>query len=282
MTYLKTKVTFPILFLLVTACSTVKIGYNNADWLLPWYIGNYFNLNAIQKEFVKEKVAYHLEWHRYNELPRYVRFINDAAPKITDGLTAEEYDWILAEIRSSYVKLAERILVDAAEILIRLSPEQIDDLQEKFFERAADFEKRSKRTEEERIKLKQERTIERMEDWFGNLTEDQVILINELVRSLPDNSDLYKNDQRRRQKEFISLLRDKPNREIFTERLRLYFTDYNHGRPQHDAKLSEDYQQASKQMSLKIDAILSKEQKMRALDKIRAYEIDFKELASMD
>ena len=67
--------------LLFFECSTVKLGYNNADWILPYMIDDYFDLNSEQESFVKEKIESHLDWHRNTELPRYSRFIEEATQK---------------------------------------------------------------------------------------------------------------------------------------------------------------------------------------------------------
>jgi hypothetical protein len=263
------------------SCSTVKLGYNNADWLLPWIIDNYFELDGQQEEFVEEKIIHHLNWHRYTELPRYNDFIDEATPKIIDGLSSEEYDWVFNEIKFSYNQLIERILPDATELLLSLTPQQIDELENRIMEKNKERSSRPPQTEEERLVKRQDRIIDRMEDWFGYLTKEQIAAIKEMAADFPDNSAMYGADRVRRQKVFLTLLRGKPAKDEFISALRTYFTDYNQGRTPEYIEMSENYWRASKKMTLAIDKLLSSDQKMKAVERLRAYQIDFQDLASV-
>jgi len=271
-----------LILIFIVSCSTIKLGYNNADWILPWMVDNYFELDEKQEEFVEERIAYHLEWHRYNELQRYTNFIDEAAPKIVDGLTPDEYDWIINEIRTSYAQIIERILPDATDLLLSLSTAQINLLEEKINEKNKGRSERQQKTAEEKLEKRQKRIIEKMEDWFGVLSSDQQEKIMTMALLIPDNSVMYHEERLRRQKFFLLLLKEKPPKDEFIDRFRDYLIDYNIGRPQEYIEMSKTYWEASKQMTLKVDKILTKSQKMHAIELVREYQIDFKELASVE
>lgn len=269
------------LFFMV-ACSTIKLGYNNADWILPWMVGNYFDLNAEQESFVKDKIAQHLRWHRYTELPRYSRLIDEATYKIRDGLSSEEYDWIANELKQSYAKLVEQILPDAADMLLSLNPDQIEYIESNIAKKNKERAERPKKSEQERLKNREEKIIERTEDWVGDLSDDQIKIIRELSHILPNNLNYYNEDRIRRQQVFLNLLKSKPAKDEFINQFRIYLVDYNAGRPKELVEQSRQYWEASKQLTLNIAQILTDQQKRNASERIREYQVDFTELASSE
>ncbi len=268
------------LIILFVACSTVKLGYNNADWILPWLVDDYFDLDADQESFVEDRISYHLKWHRDTELPRYSSFIEEATIKLEDGVSSDEYDWIAEELRQSYANLIEQILPDAAEMLLSLKPQQIAFIENKMLEKNKERSERPERSEEEQILNKEQKIIDRVEDWVGVLNEEQVMQIRELSHGLPDNTDIFRKDRVRRQQVFLELLRSKPPKEEFIKDFHIYMTDYNNGRPQELVEKSKLYWEASKQLTLAIVKILSSDQKRKAIERIREYQVDFIELAS--
>lgn len=268
--------------LLFISCSTVKLGYNNADWILPWIVDDYFDLDAKQELFVKQRIEYHLTWHRNTELPRYTAFIEQAILKMEDGVISEEYDWIAEELKRSYIGLVDQMIPDAVDMLLSLNPEQIEYIENKMNKKNRDRENRSEQSEEEKRSERGKKIIKRVEDWVGVLNEDQVIKINQLSQTLPDNSGIYRGDRLRRQQVFLNMLKSKPPKEQFAEQLRVYLTDYNQGRSAELVEKSNNYWKLSKQLMLDIIGILSVQQRRHALEKIQEYRVDFVELASSE
>ncbi len=62
--------------LLLAACSTgVRLGYNYADALLAYSIDGYVGLTPEQDQFVKERAAALMAWHRATQLRDYAQLI---------------------------------------------------------------------------------------------------------------------------------------------------------------------------------------------------------------
>ena len=55
----------------LAACSTLRIGYDNADTLLVYTFDNYLDLDTTQAEFLRHRIRAVLAWHRATQLPEY-------------------------------------------------------------------------------------------------------------------------------------------------------------------------------------------------------------------
>ena len=78
----------PILFLLLAAGSlaacTASFTYNRLDWLIPWYVDGYVDLDREQRRLLRQQLAPPLEWHREEELARYVALLDRIEADLAD------------------------------------------------------------------------------------------------------------------------------------------------------------------------------------------------------
>ena len=66
---------FSLVFLV--GCSSTTFIYNRIDFLLPWYLESYVDLNQEQRKNLNELLEPFFEWHREEELPKYAEIIGD-------------------------------------------------------------------------------------------------------------------------------------------------------------------------------------------------------------
>jgi len=257
-----------------------KLGYNNADWLLTWQIDDYFDLTSEQEDFVEERLEQHLLWHRNNELPHYANTIDEIINRAQRGINTEDYEWAINQFREAYNRIIIQILPDAVTLLRNLDSAQIKFYEEKIAERYHKRDDDPPRTEDEQKQGRSDRTIEQMEEWFGDLSDQQIQIIKELSFTLPLRYEYFHKDRLRRQNEFIALLKSDLSEAEFTEKLKTHFTEFENGRSEEYKQASEIFNQASKKMAVEISKILTEPQKQHAYEKIRNYQFDFLELAS--
>ena len=70
----------------MVACSTLKLSYNNAEWLLARALNSYFDLDDAQAAQARLRVRALLVWHRQTQLAPYAQLITDAAQLIQHQL----------------------------------------------------------------------------------------------------------------------------------------------------------------------------------------------------
>lgn len=64
------KITILLCVILLSGCSA-KFAYNNASWLIYWYLDDYVELNNQQEEQFDQVFSNWFDWHRRIELPKY-------------------------------------------------------------------------------------------------------------------------------------------------------------------------------------------------------------------
>ena len=66
-----------VLFLLLAlgACSSTTFFYNRLDFILPWYVQDYVELNGQQEQYLDELLRPFLARHRVEELPTYLEIL---------------------------------------------------------------------------------------------------------------------------------------------------------------------------------------------------------------
>jgi len=96
-----------LLGLLLAGCSSTTFLYNRLDFIVPWYVGGYVDLDREQKRQLAGKLEPFLFWHREVELPAYLGIL-DKANAALDGDVSEEQLAALGETLSQ-VQLAQFI-----------------------------------------------------------------------------------------------------------------------------------------------------------------------------
>ena len=257
----------------------IKLGYNNADWLLTWKIDGLFNLTSKQKDFVEDRLEHHLEWHRQNELPIYSELIDETISKIEDGISEQDYDWVINQMQAAYKRTLLQILPDAATLLMELSPNQIEYYQARMSEKNESFAEFIALPPEEQIKKRNENIINEMEEWFGDLNDEQKEKVSELASTLPLRYLLFNEDRLRRQNEFIELLQARLPREEFVDQLKTFLINFEDGRSDEYKNITAEFNEAARHMTIAIDNMLNPEQKNHAFERVRDYQMDIIELA---
>jgi hypothetical protein len=112
---------------LLTGCSNTFI-YNQLDWVIPWYVGDYLALNRTQKQAFKLELLPLLEWHRQEELQTYRVILDSIESDLDKPVTAAVVEGWADELIAAYDRLKQRGLPLAFHV-----GEQMSDLQLEYF-----------------------------------------------------------------------------------------------------------------------------------------------------
>jgi len=261
----------------LSGCSAIQLGYRNADTLLYWRGGQYFDFEGEPRFEYERRVQRFLAWHRRVALPQYTRLAEDAATRLARGLSQADLVW---GYDSFQVQLQQSLHAGTGEIgdlLDALTPAQIETFEKRLAKENRDYarEYRLGAAPEERRAMRIKRNVERLEDWFGTLTEEQIERVKLYSARAPLDDALRDRDRKRMQQELLAMLRARESK----ARLREWAAKWDRNRDaEFDFARNQNLQEYFA-MLLDIDRTLSAEQRIRAVKRLRGFAEDFTALA---
>lgn len=267
--------------LLLPGCSAIRLGYGQADTIAAWRADEYFDFDARQKqEFFARFERLH-EWHRYEQLPEYVSFLNATRNRLQGSPGREDVFWFIEGLKARYRLIASRAAGDAADILATLAPAQLDALQRQLDKDNRKFIRKYQLEDsiEDQKEARANRDLKQITDWVGSLTHAQEQKITAMLDGLPLIDSLRLEDRRRRQREFLQLLELRGNKSEFTARLRHWLLDWEQGRsPQYDRLLARWWEQRVA-FFVEVYRLLTPAQRAIGLHRLQNYIEDFQSLS---
>ena len=267
---------------LLAGCSTIRIGYEQADTLLAWTADDTFDLDAAQKQEFKTRIDRLLKWHREEQLPDYARFLGEIKQRGQRPLTREDAHWIVEGAKTRFRKIAEHGAGDAAQMLTTLTPHNIQALEKHFEKVNQKFVREYKinGTPDERKHARLQRTLKQLRNWAGTLTHEQEQRIRQLSDAIPSTNTLRHQDRQRRQKEFLALLNQRHDKAQFAPRLRAWLTDWEKGRAPEFIRAQDEAYEKRVALYLEVERMLTPQQREHVLHKVQGYIEDFNALAA--
>ncbi|WP_339524959.1 DUF6279 family lipoprotein [Pseudomonas sp. EA_35y_Pfl2_R111] len=216
----KTLLLMLCLSLLVTACSRIGLAYRNLDWLVPWRLNDYLNLNSEQQAWLKPRLQTHLQWHCSAELPRYIKWLQTtesilAQPQPDSAQLLEQF----AQFDAALKRIGVEITPTAIELLQGLSEQQVNELyaaiDEDNLEDRQDFLDPPLATQ---ISERQTRMQERLRPWLGRLNSAQIEHIADWANGLGEQNRLWLENRQLWQAELRKVVAERDSAD-FAERL---------------------------------------------------------------
>ena len=216
-------VVITVLAFLGSACSRVEFAYRNADWRLEYYAWQTVSINQAQLEQWRPLLQSTLQRHREEELPLVIAYLDLA------GRTARQADATpgaacLVDAALLLYQQHARLAVDlGAPLLANLDTDQIRHLARYTAQRHQDNVARYLDPDPElRQEARQERVLERIENWTGELDDDQRRLVRDALDRAPDLSPSWLAQRAQRTDALLAMLEAGAG----TENLREYLEDW--------------------------------------------------------
>ena len=216
----KTLLLLLCLSLLISACSRAGLAYRNLDWLVPWRLNDYLNLDSQQQAWLKPRLQTHLQWHCSAELPRYIDWLQTtesilAQPQPDSAQLLEQF----AQFDAALNRIGVEITPTAIELLQGLSEQQVNELyaamDEDNLEDRQDFLDPPLATQ---ISERQTRMQERLRPWLGRLNTAQTEHIATWANSLGEQNRLWLENRQLWQAELRKVVAERDSAD-FAERV---------------------------------------------------------------
>ena len=92
---------------------------------MPWYLESYVDLNQEQRQKLNELLEPFFEWHREEELLKYVKIIEDFESILDEKIDLASIEAITHEVEQSWFRLEDNMIAWVIPMTRELSNEQI-------------------------------------------------------------------------------------------------------------------------------------------------------------
>jgi len=266
----------------LAACSSTQLIYSLADEFIEDEIAFFLDLDEQEEAFLETQVEELVAWHRTSMLPKYATYLNGLA----NSLEANKYgrSEIAAAMTSGRALIEDTVRGVTPRASVVLARHMTDDdiafMEKRMAERREEQLDDLQEPEAERYKDRLDRLESNFERFFGDLTEDQMALLQVHARAtLPDSKTRLEN-RTERQKVFIEFLKTKPSEQELTAFLdKLLLRGHELVNPGYKA-FSDFVRSRFQTLLVNIVAISTPEQRQEAVENLRDYVRDFQDISS--
>lgn len=192
----RTLLTALLILTVLSGCSANRFLYNRLDTFVNWWIDDYVALSVEQQEAFDAGLFSVLQWHRYDELPRYKTIIAESLAALEGGVTLAEAELIADDIDQAVVRLQEQMLELLLDVGDSLTDEQITEFLSTIDEDQATYrEKRLSRSDDEYFEDSADSLEDLAKRLLGRLSREQKQLIASTSRELTRLDGLWHADR---------------------------------------------------------------------------------------
>ena len=192
----------------LSACSALRIGYNQGETLVWWWIDSYADFNAEQAPRVKDAIRQWFAWHRATQLPGYADLLVSAQGQVLQPLTPEQACRWADDLRGRIEPLMTQALPLAAPLLPTLTAEQLAHVERQYRKKNDEVREEFLQDKpEERLKASTQRVIERGEMLYGKLDDRQRGMLAAAMSASPFDANVWFAERQAMQRETLLALR---------------------------------------------------------------------------
>jgi len=269
----------------LAGCSTVKLGYNSLPEIAYWWLDGYVDFSEAQAPRVREDLARLQQWHREQELPRFIALLQkmeQAAPADVTPAQVCAFGDAIRERLALVAAQAEPALTTTA---MGMTPGQLQHLERKYRGNNADYRKDwLDLAPAERRDKRFKQSLERSEMVYGRLDDAQRALLRRQQEQSAFDPQRNLVQRQRRQDDALQTLRRMAAPGVSQTQARELLRGYlQRAQEPPDAQARQEQEQLIEEACRNIAAIhnsATPAQRESAARRLRAWQRDLKELAS--
>ena len=171
-----------VLVILLASCSTTTFIYDRINFILPWYLGSFVDLDAEQREYLDELIVPFLDWHQTNEMPFYQKILDVSESLLLSKrkIKADDIATVSVIIEDAWFRLEKGSMKWMLPLGRELSSKQINGFLEVMNSNAQEYKnERLGRTDEQYQQDAFERINDNLSKFMGKLSMEQIELVNQ-------------------------------------------------------------------------------------------------------
>lgn len=276
---------------LISACSAIKLGYNNSATFAHTYLTSKVDFDSDQSSLLKTSLVEIVEWHRNQELPLLARELTNVQqallPRngIVEPVTASQVQALNQALRISLRRTANQAAPIIAKNMLGLWPNQIQDIQEALDKSNKKYrEERLMQSTDQRVAASAQRMDERFERWLGTLTPVQQKRVEAWARAETHRAESRYQKRLERQQYFMSLVKQASNRQTdqatLTREIARLLNEWQSPTSAAEKQESEQRQKATIALIVDVLNTATPQQRDNAAERAAGWATDFLILAS--
>jgi len=276
-----------LLLLLLAACSSLRLAYNNGDTVMYWWLDGYVDLDSEQTPWVKKDIGELFQWHRKTQLRDYVQVLQTAQRQLQGNPTAADLAGDYNEVRNRTQVLLLKTVPELADLARSLKPEQIAQMEKKFAANNGEFRRKNMKGDKEaQQKFRFDKSMEQFELWFGSFSSEQEVIIRKASDARPLDNALWLDERMRRQKMILDAVKkvqqEKLGKEATADLIRGLVGDVfeRMEQPSERKAFFDAYNDSTIQLVLTVVRIATPAQKAHAHKRMQGWIDDFNILAA--
>lgn len=190
--------------ILIVAAATLMLAgcasftYNRLDWLIPWYVDGYVDLTGEQRALLRERLVPRLEWHREEELARYIEILDRIEAGLGGPVDAATVRAWGDDMLAAAQRVEKSLMGVALEFGGEVSDAQVDEFIASLWERQREFEEEFlERSAAEYAKDDFDNLSDFLERFLGRLSKEQQAALREAAEGLVRFDKAWLEDRRR-------------------------------------------------------------------------------------
>jgi hypothetical protein len=193
--------------LLLQACSTIKLGYQQLPNLSYWWLDRTVSFSGLQSDEAKGAIARVYQWHRQEALPDYAKLLQRTTQLSAGTVQSDQLCQVVNEAQTQLDVLMRQAVVYAAPVAMVLGPKQLSHM-------AKHWERKNEAWEKEwlqgdsaaRLARRVDKALDRYTSFYGELRSEQIELITNQLAQSPWRAEWGRRDRQRRQQDLLSAL----------------------------------------------------------------------------
>jgi hypothetical protein len=193
--------------LLLQACSTIKLGYQQLPHLSYWWLDRTVSFSGLQSDKAKGAIDRVYQWHRQEALPDYAKLLQRTTQLSAGTVQSEQLCQVVNEAQTQLDVLMRQAVVHAAPVALALGPKQLSHMAKQWERKNEAWEKEWLQGDSaERLARRVDKALKRYTSFYGELRSEQIELITNQLAQSPWRAEWGRQDRQRRQQDLLSAL----------------------------------------------------------------------------
>ena len=257
--------------MMLSGCGMIDYAYKKAPDYVASEIDEAFDLNESQIGQLDSRLDKFFSWHRQQELGRYQQLLEKAALSAADGITAAEFLNLKNDVRLAWRRSLVKAIDDLGDLVVTLDQQQIEQYQRYHRDSTEEYDEYLQKSEQQREMYRVNRSIDRLENWFGGFASDQEEKIRARLQRLPDFYEPWIVYREARQQALVNAFNNATDAGFTRQQLKTILLDPSTEYARTFEPARQSYWRAYAAALEDISSWLTKTQKQRVVEKLQKY-----------